>query len=389
MYNIDTVVDEIMVKTLMNLGGKYKEEHNHILSEKSYNEAYERMIKLANVNPRKHKPLLIDGLNALAELHEEQGTYDLAIAKYRKIVSLSRILLRETSSLKYVTLLAHTATKVANLHRAHHNRQLAQYFYTEALEHYKVLQKEENYTYNQVTSFNIHLALIGLYEEEGLFANAKIYYKESLIICQDLIDRGLEEYNYELGKLHCDLASVYFFEADFEKAKEHYHMSLELLLEFVDLDAEVYIESLAIVQNNLASIYATQKKYDKALRFYKKALPHLSSLAETNPAKYGHNVAILFKNLASIYFYARKTEKAEFFHFKSIEIFEEFSQYNSQKYNLELASCIIDGVEYYEQHSLTLYDAENILKQYNWDEEAEILLGRISKLRKAKVRERV
>jgi hypothetical protein len=109
-------------------------------------------------------------------------------------------------------------------------------------------------------------------------------------------------------------------------------------------------------------------------------------LAEKNPAKYGHNVAVLFKNLASIYFHEGNTKKAEFFHFKSIEIFEEFSDYNAQKYNLELASCIIDGVEYYEQHTLTLYNAENILKEYKWDEEAEILLGRISKLRKSKVK---
>jgi tetratricopeptide (TPR) repeat protein len=389
MYNIDTVVDEIMVTTLMNLGSKYKDENKHTLSEKSYNEAYERMVKLANVNPRKHKPLLIDALTALAELHEAEGTYDLAIAKYREIVSLSRILLRETASLKYVTLLAHTATKVANLHREHHNRQLAQYFYTEALEHYSVLEKEEDYTLTQVAILNISFSLIGLYEEDNLFANAKIYYRKSLDICQNLIERGVNEYNYELGKLHCDLASVYFFEADFEKAKKHYHASLELLLEFEEENSEMYIESLAIVQNNLASIYAAQKKYDKALSFYKSALPHLSSLAETNPTKYGHNVAVLFKNLASIYFYDGKIEKAEFFHFKSIKIFEEFSEYNAQKYNLELASCIIDGVEYYEQHTLTLYNAENILHQYEWDSEAEMLLGRISKLRKAKVRERV
>ena len=386
MYNIDTVVDEIMVNTLMNLGNKYKKENNYTLSEKSYNEAYERSVKLANVNPRKHKPLLIDGLQALAQLHETQGAYDLAIAKYREIVSLSRILLRETASLKYVTLLAHTATKVANLHREHHNRQLAQYFYNEALEHYKVLEEEENYTHIQVAILNIQFSLIGLYEEESLFENAKIYYKKSLVLCQNLVESGIESYNHELGKLHCDLASLYFFEADFENAKKHYHTSLDILLEFVQTDSEMYIESLAIVQNNLASIYAAQKKYKKALSFYKSALPHLSSLAETNPAKYGHNVAVLFKNLASIYFYDGQTEKAEFFHFKSIKIFEEFSEYNAEKYNLELASCLIDGVEYYDQHTLTLYNAEDILREYKWNQEAEILLARIFKLRKTKVK---
>jgi len=389
MYKIDTVVDEIMLKTLIDLGTKYKKEHNHALTEKSYTEAYECMLKLANVNPKKYKPLMIESLTALAELYEEKGTYELAIEKYREIISLARILLRETASLSYVSLLAHTATKVANLHRGYNNRQLSKYFYTEALEHYKVLQKEENFTYNQVTSYNIHLALIGLYEEEGLFSNAKIYYKKSLIICQELIERGLEEYNHELGKLHCDLASIYFFETDFENAKKHYHISLEVLLEFVDLNSEMYVESLAIVQNNLASIYTTQNEYHKALIFFKRALPHLSSLAEVNPAKYGHNVAILFKNLASIYYSNGQIDKAEFFHFQSIKIFKEFAQYNAYKYNLELASCIIDGVEYYEQHSLTLYNAEEILREYQWNTEAEMLLGRISQLRKNRIKKRV
>jgi len=389
MYTIDTVIDEMMLKTLMNLGTKYKKEHNHALSKKSYTEAYDCMVKLANVNPKKYKPLMIESLNALAELYQEQGTYNLAIEKYREIISLARILLRETDSLSYVALLAHTTTKVANLHRGNHNRELSKYFYTEALEHYKVLQKNENHTFNQVIFFKIHLALIGLYEEEGLFTNAKIYYEKSLIICQNLIERGVEEYNHELGKLHCDLASIYFFEADFENAKKHYHISLEILLEFIDFDSEMYIESLAIIQNNLASIYAAQNKYDKALIFFKRALPHLSSLAEANPAKYGHNVAILFKNLASIYYSNGQADKAEFFHFQSIKIFKEFSLYNAYKYNLELASCVIDGVEYYEQHSLTLYNAEDILREYQWNTEAEMLLSRISKLRKDKIRRKV
>ena len=217
MYNIDTVVNEIMVSTLMNLGDKYKREKNYALSEKSYQEAHTRMLELANINPRKHKPFLIDVFKALAELYEQQRTYDLAIAQYREIVSLSRILLRETSSLKYVTLLAHTASKVANLHREHHNRQLAQYFYTEALEHYKILEEEEDYTHTQIAILNISLQLIGLYEEENLFANAKIYYKKSVDICENLIDRGLDEYNHELGKLHCDLASVYFLKLTLKK----------------------------------------------------------------------------------------------------------------------------------------------------------------------------
>ncbi|CAA6824028.1 MAG: Unknown protein [uncultured Sulfurovum sp.] len=389
MYKIETAVDEIMVNTFMKMGSKYNEQKEYVFSERSYQKALALRTKLANVNPRKHKPLLIDVFRALAELYESQGMYDFAIDKYREIITLSRILIRETQLVSYAILLAQTATKVANLHKEHHNKPLAQYFYTEALENYALAVEEEGYTYHQVSLLKIYLSLISLYEEESLFSHAEKYYKLALATCNFLIDRGLNEYNDELGKLHCDLASLYFFQANFRKAKKHYHTSLEILVNFKQKDSESYTESLAIVQNNLASIYATEKKYNKALIFYKRALPHLSSLAENNPTKYGYNVAVLFKNLASIYYHQKNIEKTEFFHFKSIEIFKEFTEYNEKKYNIELASCIIDGVEYYNQSTLTLYDAENILRQYKLHEEAEMLLGRIAKLRKNKIKERI
>ena len=381
MYNIDTIIDETLIKSLMEVGEKQTNQVQYTLAQKAYSEAYTCIVKLANRNPSKYRTKLIELFNLRAKLYERQERYDLAIGEYREIISLGRILLRETSLLSYVTLLAHTSKKVAHLHHKYHNKQLAQYFFNEALEYYKILEVQSPYSYQEVDIFLIHLSLIEFYEEEQLFEHAKTHYKEALLFADKLVNRGVVEYNHELGKLHCDLASLYFFEADFEEATRHYHTSLKLLKEFVQTDSEAYTESLAIVQNNLASIYASEKKYDKALFFYKQALPYLSSLAEENPAKYGHNVAVLFKNLASIYFYEGNTQKAEFFHFKSIELFEEFTQYNEQKYQLELASCIIDGVEYYDQHSLTLYNAEHILKSYQFNQEAEKLLSRISKLR--------
>lgn len=388
MYKAEIVVDEIMVNTFMKMGQRYNEQKEYVFSERSYQKALALRTKLANINPSKHKPLLIETHKALAELYEQQGMYEIAINKYREIITLARILLRESRLVSHAILLAQTATKIANLHQEHHNRPLAQYFYIEALENYALMGDEEGYTFHQVELLNIYLSLNTLYEEEKLFNHAEKYYKLALATSQFLIERGLNQYNDELGRLHCDLASLYFFQANFRKAKKHYHASLDILFEFIQKDSESYTESLAIVQNNLASIYATEKKYDKALIFYKRALPHLSALAETNPAKYGYNVAVLFKNLASIYFHQKNVEKTEFFHFKSIEIFKEFTEYNEKKYNIELASCIIDGAEYYNQHSLTLYTAEDILRKYKNNQDAEQLLGRISKIRKSQIKER-
>ncbi|CAA6814345.1 MAG: Unknown protein [uncultured Sulfurovum sp.] len=389
MYPTETTVDEIMLNTFMRIGHQYNENKEYVFAEKSYQKALALRVKLANINPRKHKPLLVESYMTLAEFYEAQGMYALAIDKYREIITFARIFVRETRLVSYVMILAQTSVKVAQLHEKHQNRQLAQYFYAEALESYALLGEEEAYTYHQVSLFKIYLSLIVLYEEERLLTHAEKYYKLAIATCDFLIDHGLTQYNNELGKLHCDLASLYFFQANFRKAKKHYHASLDLLFDFVQEDSESYTESLAIVQNNLASIYATEKKYDKALIFYKRALPQLSLLAQNNPAKYGYNVAVLFKNLASIYYHQKNVKKTEFFHFKSIEIFKEFTEYNEKKYNIELASCIIDGVEYYNQHTLGLYNAENILRKYKLHEEAVMLLGRISKLRKSKIKERI
>lgn len=389
MYNIDTVIDETIINTLIKLGHEYKEKKNYDLSEKSYRQALELRATLSNSDPLKHKPLLIEILDALALLYKKQNTYNIAIQYYREITTLARVLYEETKSKAYISLLATTHSKIATLHKKHDNRILAKHFFTEALENYTLLLEEENYTYNHIAIFEIYQELTFLFEEEGMFKHAQEHYKKALVLGEQLIERGLEQYHHELGKLHCDLASLYFFQAMFEEAEEHYNKSLDIIFNHIQEDSETYTESIAIAQNNLASIYATQKKYDKALIFYKKALPHLSSLAEANPAKYGHNIAVLFRNLASIHFHQNKMEKAEFFHLKSIEIFKEFSEYNAEKYNLELATSLIDGVEYYGQHSLSLYKAESILRKYSLNRDTAMLLGRISTLRRKTVKERV
>lgn len=381
MYNIDTIIDETLIKSLMDVGEKQTKQAQYNLAQNAYSKAYALIGRVAHRNPSKYRTKLIKLFHLRAKLYEKQERYDLAIGEYREIISLGQILLRETTLLSYVTLLAHTSKKIAHLHQKYHNRQLAQYFFNEALEYYKILEEENPYSYQEVDRLFIHLSLIEFYEYENLFEHAKTHYKEALLLTEKLINRGIVEYNHQLGKLHCDLASLYFLEINFKEATKHYHRSLKLLEEFVQIGSESYTESLAIVHNNLGSIYASQKKYDKALFFYKQALPYLSALAEESPTKYGHNVALLFQNLTSIYFYEGNTQKAEFFHFKSIELFEEFIDYNEEKYQLELAACIIDGVEYYDQHSLSLYNAEHILKSYPFNQEAEKLLSRISKLR--------
>jgi len=389
MYNINTIIDEILIDSLMNLGKKHQEEKAYALSEQSYQKALELSVKISNLNPNKHRGLLLNALKAIAQLHTQQKSYEIAVEYYREVITIGDILFNETQSVEYALLLAHTYTIIGDLNRDYHTRKMAKHFYAEALKNYNFLEKKGAYAYYEIPILHLYLNMVKLYEEESMFGHTEKYYKKAISRCERLIERGLNSYKKELAKLHCDLGSTYFFQANFEKAKAHYVHSLEISTQLTKKISESYIETIAIAQNNLASIYSTEKNFDKALDYYKQALPHLSSLADSNPAKYGHNVAILFRNLASIYFQKGNNKKAEFFHLKSLGIFKEFSEYNSEKYNMELAASIIDGVEFYNQHSLSLYKAENILKKYQLKTEATMLLSRITALRKQKIKEGV
>ena len=390
MYNIDTVIDEIIADKLIDLAKAYKKKKKYKLSKKSYHNALQLREKLLAIDFDKHAPLVIETLHALALLYKEQKEYAYAIEYYRKIITIARTLFQKTSQLKYASLLAITMTNIADLHIEYYdNSKLGLYFYNEALTIYNVLLEKENYLHNHVQVLDIYIALAIIYQKMEHFKTSEEHYLNALDTCEFLIEYGVENYQDKLGMIQSDLATLYFTNNLEEEAKKNYLLALNILIDSPNKEFQFFRETIAIIQNNLANIYAGNKNYSKAQNYFKAALQQFIMLADEHPAKYIDFVTALFKNLALLYFDQGETKKAEFFHLKGIKIYEEFIQYDAEKYSIELASAIIDGVQYYGQHSLSLYRAESILRAYGWYDKAEVLLGKICKLKSTRVKELV
>jgi len=117
------------------------------------------------------------------------------------------------------------------------------------------------------------------------------------------------------------------------------------------------------------------------LSSYRTALKYYVAMAEDEPLKYGSYVATVFKSLASLHKKQDNMEAAQYFHLKAVDIYWSLTHYNEFEYALVLASTIIDGVNYYEQHSLSLYEAELLLEEYYEEKKGDELLDKIHHIR--------
>jgi len=135
----------------------------------------------------------------------------------------------------------------------------------------------------------------------------------------------------------------------------------------------------------LAKIYTSQLDYPNALSAYRESLKYYISLADENPAKYSPYVATIFKDLASFYKMQKKMGYAQYFHLKSVEIYNDLSHYNESVYSLKLVLSLIDGVTLYNQHTLSLYQAEAILINNIGERKRGELLEKIYYLRQRKL----
>ena len=148
----------------------------------------------------------------------------------------------------------------------------------------------------------------------------------------------------------------------------------------------LYTHDRAIILNDLANSYALEMRYSKAIARYKEALALYIALAKKEPLNYGIHIAHVFSNLSVIYFNLEKKREADAFHQHSLKMHRALVKNNLAKYGVGLACCLIEGVFYLNQHSLTLYEAEGVLYNVRGEEQAEQLLEAVWELRKRRVK---
>jgi tetratricopeptide (TPR) repeat protein len=136
----------------------------------------------------------------------------------------------------------------------------------------------------------------------------------------------------------------------------------------------------ALSLNEQANDYALKMRYSKALIYYKEALVIYLSLAKNNPTEYCLPIAHIFSNLSIVYFSLEQAQKSDELHQNALRMHRVLARTNPNKHAVDFVRCLIDGVRYLGQHSLTLYEAEIVLNQIRHARGTDKLVRVIRKL---------
>ncbi len=375
MYNMETILEEIMIKTLTQSADKFMEEGDYEQAKRMFFNALRLSEKLVENSEEKFLPLVSQISNSIAVMYEEVNIYDLAIKYYRRAISIDKKIEVDLEKI------ANSYLALGNLCRRDFRYEDAERYYTKALNIYLDLPvSKADSVETKVLNIYHHLSIIC--SAMGKVQETKDAYMNLLNIYKDLVTDEDDNHKPELAMVLFNLGTLYFKHNRRNKASEVYLFALELLLYLDSKDTHnVYKEKIAHTLHNLGQIYTEQLDYPAALSAYREALNHFIDLADGNPSRYGSEVALVFKNLASFYRQQNRMDLAEYFHLRQIELYRELNYYNDSTYDFVLASALIEGVEYYGQHSITLYEAEAILRHYEDEMQVEEVLEKISILR--------
>jgi tetratricopeptide (TPR) repeat protein len=380
MYNLETIIDENIANSLSDLADTYREKGRPKMAKKLYLNALKLRERLSIVKEDYYQSLVAKTLNSLAVVSIEENRYNLAIEYYLASIGITELLFNNAPEKKYIKRLIKSYTEIANIYRREHDYEKSEFFYNEALKNYQKLPKEDLKKY-QIKVLNIYNHLSVICNAENKFEATKNAYLGALEIYRSLVNEESNCYRDELGTVLFELAFLYFNNNQQARAEEIYLWTLEILLSLAQKDSNRYREMLAVTLHNLAQIYSTKLEYSNGLSAYRESLKYYIALAGENPIKYSPYMALIFKGLASFYKKQNKMELAQYFHFKAVDSYIELVHYNESGYALKLVSSIIDGVTDYKQHTLSLYQAEAILKSYKEEKEGVLLLEKIDTIR--------
>jgi len=368
MFENARVIGEKIAQSLCKSAEDYRAKNSFDMSEKLYLESLKWREELWTTDKEYYLPLMAQTFDALAVLAKEGNYYTKALKYYKKSIYIG-----ETLSIVHVEELARSYADLADLYRRDYKYAEAKVYYT------KALSLPDGLSQNRELNVYNHLAIVC--KEMNLYKETKEAYISALTIYKSLVNDESDDYREELATTLYELGALYFKNRRFNRAGEVYLFALELLLYLDDLEPNRYSDMCAMIFHRLGKIYTSQLEDANALASYRTALNYYIAMAEKNPLKYAPNVAKVFSDLAVFHKEQNKMDAAEYFHLKAIDIYMELTHYNESKFALELVASIIDGVVNYGQHTLSLYQAEIILEEYNEEEKGDELLEKIHSIR--------
>jgi tetratricopeptide (TPR) repeat protein len=243
--------------------------------------AYQKAGKLDRYNS--------DSWNRLGYYYRGQKKFILAENAYKRVLGLPASSNRaQAVALANLGLLYEVQGKFVK----------AEIFYLEALQLNTLLKNLD-----RIASNNEHLAILS--RKNNNFEEAKIYYVAALSGYEKLGRKN------SVANVHFLLASLYFQNKYFEKAKLHYQLALDIYKRKSDQ------RKMASIYSALGALHQQQRNLEKSQILFEK------SLALNQKIKKKKGVADQYGNLGVIYRLQKKFMESEVSHFKSLHLYQQ------------------------------------------------------------------
>jgi len=298
-------------------------------------ENYEDALELASSNEQK-----INLHNVLGRLYQKMKRPEKAIASFEESISLYENSSENDSSVDKASILNNLGAIYleSNLILSIKNYKAARKIFATIIE-------SDNKAYYPHLA-NTNFALAEVYNKKSDFYSAKKYFKEAIVLYDQLSDKSFDELR---ASAYYHLGNIYTEEFNLHDAKVNYLKSLALFESLSEKNKETFQPLLAAVLNNLGVTLKSMDEHQKALEYYELALQNYEYLSANNNALFLPYVAATFNSMAILYAELKKLEKAIEYTHKTIAIYNDLVNVSPEEYTHYLATSLHNlGLFYFE-----------------------------------------
>jgi tetratricopeptide (TPR) repeat protein len=262
---------------------------------------------------------------------------------------------------------AATLNNLAVLHQNQNEYEKASKEYTETLEIYRNLTKDNPQAYLPDVARTLNNLAV-LHWNQNEYEKASEEYTEALAIRRNLAKDNPQAYLPDVAKTLNNLAVLHWNQNEYEKASKEYEEALEIRRNLAKDNPQAYLSDVAMTLNNLAILHWNQNEYEKASKEYTEALKIYRNLAKDNPRAYLPDVAMTLNNLAILHWNQNEYEKASKEYTEALKIYRNLYEQMPNAYAPYLANTLINLAVLYQE---SLPERE---KSFAYIAEAVILL---------------
>lgn len=270
-------------------------------SQGSYEKAmayYKKVLEIQQKTLPSNYPLFATTYNNIGVVYRNMGEYSKALSCYEKSVELLEAILPKTNP-----ILATFYNNIAAVSYDMGNYSKVLPLYEKALE---IQRKTLPSNHPDLTTTYYGFGTI--YMEMTEYSKARWFYEQALEIQQ----RVLPSNHYLLSRSYNKIGTVHMHLGEYSKALSLYEKAFEIMQTSLSPDHPEF----GHLYNNIGTVYEKLGEYSKALLFYEK---DLESCQKTLASNHPH-LAICYNNIGGAHMHLREYSKALLLYEKALEI---------------------------------------------------------------------